>query len=162
VSFPNEFSLYGSLFWIQHSSTLQKKKLLVQGDNSEEGNHLQAVWLNCWNSVHVDIFGTEIKRPNVTGLQFNYFHLHIATNTVSPYTERGENKFIYFPFDMKSVNLLQSSAPGSATANAYVTMYMAVHSDKFGMFVKPKFWSFKFQHLKFIIKRSDAVKQTAN
>jgi len=118
--------------------------------------------LNCWNSVHVDIFGTEIKQPIVTGLQSNYFHLHIASNTVSRYTERGENRFIYFPFDMKSVNLLQSSAPGSATANAYVTVYMAVHSDKFGRSVKAKFGIFKFPHLKFIMKRSDAVRQAAN
>jgi len=42
---------------------------------------------------------------------------------------------------MKSVNLLLSSAPNSATANAYVTVYMAVHSDMLGRCVKPKFGS---------------------
>ena len=77
-----------------NKQTNKQTKLLVQVGNSQDGNHLQAVRLNCWNSVHVNTFGTEIKQPNVTALQFNYFHLHIAGNTVDRYTEMVQNKFI--------------------------------------------------------------------
>jgi len=71
------------------------------------------------------------------------------------------NKFIDFSFNLKSVNLLLNSVLRSASAEAYFTLSMTMHSDKpeawevcQATFLKPK-----FPHLKFIIISFDVVKQ---
>jgi hypothetical protein len=43
----------------------------------------------------------------------------------------AENKTIDFSFDLKSVNLLLISILTSATAEAYFTLFVAMHSGKF-------------------------------
>jgi len=52
-----------------------------------------------------------------------------------------ENKFIDFSFDLKSVNLLLISFLTSATAEAYFTLSVAMHSDKLSRCVQPTFRS---------------------
>jgi hypothetical protein len=50
-----------------------------------------------------------------------------------------EYKFIDFSYDLKSVNLLLSSVLRSATAEAYFTLFMIMHSDKLGKYINPPF-----------------------